>query len=348
MLDKLPADYSNFKKHYGDPTEELHGAYDSWLDDMASREGTQFVPFEFDLKRYPEQGIYEPKIDAHDPHSHMPDVLYYAGIKMKMVRSLGALAYLRLSDQLNHQPVSADDSSLLTQRLIANQHEGKNTMVVTSHFTFPELGYFKALRFLGKSDRPNIDLGGVLLNKLMTRQSYKGKKIVDHFTPAANVYFSYPKSTSAEKHGVPKGATMLGNALFMKVIKPDLKKGGLELDAALTGKQIVTRKDENGELDHYEIPEVDPSSAKLIEGFDDIFGATIIKSPVTGRFEMRIGDVLDIQELLKTNSTAEIVDSIYADIARSVERFTGKEVDYHELAPRLGKLATDMSGQDND
>jgi len=31
---------------------ELHVAYDSWLADMAGREGTQFVPFEYDLKRW--------------------------------------------------------------------------------------------------------------------------------------------------------------------------------------------------------------------------------------------------------------------------------------------------------
>jgi hypothetical protein len=119
----------------------------------------------------------------------------------------------------------------------------------------------------------------------------------------------------------------------MKVLKPDLQKGGLELDAALTGKQIVPHQKENGEIDHYEIPAIDPSSAKLVESFDDIFGATIIKSPITDSWQMKIGDVHDVQELLKTNSTAEIVDSIYEEIANSVETFTGKEVDYPKLSP---------------
>jgi len=325
-------DYSKFYQRWGDPTPELHSTYDSWLRDMSGREGAQFVPIEFDLDHHPEQSIYVPKIDAHDQHPKIPDALYYGGINVFMARSLGALAYRRLSHQLKNQPVSSDDPSLLTKRLIDNQNEGKNTMVVTSHFTFPELGYFKALRFINKKDRQRINMGGVLLNKLMTRQSHNGKKIVDYFSPTANVYFSYPKSASAEKHEVPKGAMMLGNALFMKVLKTDLRKGGLELDAALTGKQIVPHNNENGELDYYQIPDIDPASADLVKHFDDIIGATLINSPITNQWEMKIGDVLDVQELLKTNCSAEIVGSIYDEIAKSVETFTGKEVDYTRLS----------------
>ena len=215
-------------------------------------------------------------------------------------------------------------------------------MAVTSHFSFTELGQFKALRFVGKKDRPNITSSGVLLNKLMTRQSYRGRKIVDLFTPLSNVYFSYPKSASAERHGVSVEATNLGNALFKKVLKPDLEKGGMEMDIALTGKQIVPIKTESGEVDHYEIPPVDQASAKLVEDFDDIIPATIINSPVTGRYEMEIGEVIDVQELLKTNSSAEIVDSIYDGIALSVEKFTGKEVDYRRITSKLARQAIEL------
>ncbi len=334
--------YPRFRSRYGDPTPQLHEAYDSWLADMCSRDDSQFVPIEFDPVRYPEQDIYMPKIEAHDPHPRVPNLLYYGGVDVKMVRSLGAATFIRLSRQFNQQKTSFDDPRLLSERLIANQRDGKNTMAVTSHFSFTELGQFKALRFIGKKDRPNITSGGILLNKLMTRQSYSGRKIVDLFTPLSNVYFSYPKSESAERHGVPVEATNLGNALFKKVLKPDLEKGGMEMDIALTGKQIVPIKTESGEVDHYEIPPVDPASAKLVEYFDDIVAATIIKSPVTGRFEMEIGEVLDVQESLKTNSPAKIVDSIYDSIAHSVENFTGKEVDYRRMTSKLARQAIEL------
>ena len=335
--------YERFFQRFGDPTVELHAAYDAWLKDQSSREGAKLVPFEFDLEAYPEQSVYVPKIDGCDKYPNVPDKLYYAGFKVKMMRSLGAFAYNRLLHEFRHQTVSPDDSSLLMDRLINNQKEGKNTMVVTSHFTFPELGYFKAIRFQGKHDRENISKGGVLLNKLMTRQSYKDEKLVDQFSPVANVYFSYPKSASAEKYGVPRGASMLGNGFFREALKADLKKGGLELDVALTGRQIITSRNGDGEIDHYEIPDIDPASVKLIESFDEIFGATLIMSPVTNRWEMGIGEVYDIKQMLKTNNSADIVDSVYSGIAKSVESFTRKDTIYSKLAPRLGKLAIDRT-----
>lgn len=126
-------------------------------------------------------------------------------------------------------------------------------------------------------------------------------------------------------------ATNLGNALFKTVLRADLAKGGLELDVALTGKQVVRVNDENNELDHYEIPEIISSSAKLVKDFDNLVAITLIDSPVTGRQEMDIGEVYDIQELRKANSPEEIVDFVYGgEIVRSIRERTGKEVDYHK------------------
>jgi len=331
--------YPRFRNRYGNPTPELHEAYDSWSDDIGGRQDSQLVSIEFDPIRYPEQDIYVPKMEAYDPHPRVPDILYYGGVQVKMARSMGAMTLHRLSRQFNEQTASAEDPRTLTVRLIDNQREGKNTMAVTSHFSFTELGQFKALRFVAKQDRPNITSSGVLLNKLMTRQKYRGKKIVDLFTPLSNVYFSYPKSASAIEHQVPIEATNLGNALFKKVVKQDLEKGGMEMDIALTGKQIVPIGPKGGKVDHYEIPPVDPASALFVESFDDIVAATIIDSPVTGRYEMEIGEVLDVQELLKNNSSAEIVDSIYDGIAHSVKEFTGKEVDYHRMTSKFARKA---------
>jgi len=343
-MSEMPhGDYEKFYKRWGDPTVELHNAYNLWLADMDSREGNELASFEFDLEKYPEQSIYVPKTEAIDLYPEVPDSAYYEAVRMKMIKSVGESAQSRLLDQLGSQQVSSEDSRLLIDRLIANRQQGRNTLVVTSHFTFPEMGYFKVLRLLQEQDRPNITKGGVLISKLMTRQSYDGKKLVDQFRPISNIYFSHPKSASAEKYGVPKNATKLGNALFMKALKPDLQIGGFELDAALTGKQVVPARNEDGSISHYEIPNIDSSSVKLIENFDDIIGVTLINSPVTGQWEMGISPLLDIKELSKTNSSAEIVDLIYADIAKSVESFTGKDVDYKKVSTNLGRLAIDQS-----
>ena len=337
--------YNRFKERHYDPTEFLNepdGPYDKWLEDMFKRPDSTLVPFEFDLENNPEQSVAVPKIEALDPYKNIPDIIYYVGLKLKMVRMLGTTTF-KLLDQLKNQQASPDDSRTLVERLAENRLQNKNTLIVTSHFTFPELGLFKGLRFIAERDRPNISNNGVLLNKIMTRQKYSDKKLIDQFKPISNIYFSYPKSESAKKHGVPDEITNLGNALLMSTLKPDLREGGVELDIALTGKQIVTIPKDNGKIDHYKIPIIDLASARLIESFDDMFSATIIKSPFSGEWIMDIGNVVDIKESLKTMSSAEIVDALYMGIKESIEHITCEDVVYTPIVTSLGKTAINNS-----
>lgn len=324
--------YEKLFNKYGDPTEDLHKSFDSWLDDMSSREGAVLKPFEFDLKKHPEQSIYVPKTEAKDPYWYLPDSLYYYAFRKKLSRSLGSIACLRLLNEISEQPVSKEDDSLLIERLIQNKKIGRKTMIVTSHFNFQEMGYFKALRFIAEKDRKNISKNGILLNKLMTRQSYKGKKLIDQFSPMSNIYYSNPISISSEKHNVPKDSINLGNFLFKMVLAEDMLNNNLlEFDVALTGKQVIPNKDSNNEIESYQIPNITKNSARLIENFDDIVDATLIKSPITGEWEIKIGDIVDIQENLKYRNSADIVDMKYLNIAKSIEEITQKEVIYNKI-----------------
>jgi hypothetical protein len=333
-------EYAKFYARFGDPTAELHEAYDSWLEDMSSRPNNKLVPFEFDLSKHPEQSIYVPKVDAKQAFPNIPDALYYLGFKAKLAKSLGAISASRLINQFNDQPASEEDRTPLPQRLSANQQEGKNTLVITSHINFQELGYFKGLKHVAKKERHDIHKSGTLLSKLMTRQQYNGKRLVDHFTGVGNIYFSSPKSLSAEQHGVPDKAATLTNALFKKVLKPDLAAGGLEIDAALTGSAVKPVYDERGRLSYYEIPMVQPSSAKLLESFDHALGATLVGPPLNDKWQMEVSELYDLNELHKSNDSAAVTDLIYKGIADSLERFTRQEVVYNKIAGRLGQTAT--------
>ncbi len=337
MIDLRSGEFAKYYSRYGDPTEQLHHAYDSWLADMSSRDNAELEPIPYDLEAHPEQGIYVPKSN----YLRTDDVLGpgdYSGTKLKMALTLGELTSSRLVQQIREQPVSVDDPTKIIDRLAENQKQGKNTMIVSSHFTFPEFGFIRALRDIAEDNQgTKIDENAVLLNKLMTRQTYHHITVAEHFTPVGNVYWSYPKSASADKHGVPLEARNLGNALFQKAIRPDLDKGGLILDAALTGSEIKSEKDEAGSTLYYSIPDVDPASAKLIERFDGIVPATMIKSPVTGEWVLDIGDYVDVSDLIKTNSSADITDMVYHGIARSVEQITRRDVVYKDLGPRMAQ-----------
>jgi hypothetical protein len=326
-------------ERYGDPTAELQAAYDSWLADMAARPGSALVPFEFNPREYPEQDIMVAKTEAKDPYPSLPDAVYYPAMYRSVAKSVGYLGLAKLINQINHHPSSPEDRTPLTKRLVQDRQAGKNTLVVTSHYNFPEFGYFKAMRFLAKKDRRTARKNGALMNKLMTRQKYKGDTLVKRFTPLGPVLWSYPKSETAKRHGVPTKAMRLGNALFTKVLDIELKDGGFELDAALSGSEIKPVIDEAGKLTHNRIPDIDPASAKLLEGFDQVFGATLIRHPSTGRWIMDLGELLDINELRKSHSGAEITDMVYTEsIVPAVERITGVDLEYNRLANRDAKL----------
>ncbi len=331
--------YSRFYKRYGDPTIGLHKAYDPWLEDMSSRPGSKLQPFNFDITSHPEQGIYMPKVDAQTIFPNLPDSLYYLGFRLRLMRSIGVVATQKLLHQLHEHPASESDSTTLPDRLNNNHAQGKNTLVVTSHINFQEMGYVKALRHLAKQDRDLINKNGVVLNKLMTRQEYRGKKLTNQFKPLGNVYFSSPKSLSAEKYGIPDSASDLTNALFKKVLLPDLKAGGLELDIALSGSEVKPVLDEDGVFEHYRIPEIHQSSAKLVEDFDDAVAITLVGPPVLEDWHLRVHDIIDVQQMLKSYNYAQITDLIYAEIVQDLEELTGKDVQYSSVSSRLGKIA---------
>lgn len=312
-------------------TELLHSKYNAWLDDMSKRDGAELVSFELDVDKYPEQDFRVTKVEAEDPYKNIPDAIYYQGFRLRWMRSMGAIAYNQLLHQLKTQPTSSDDSRPLLSRLQQDRSEGKNTMIVTSHFSFPELGYFKALRFQARHDRPDITNNGVVINKLMTRQSYKGKPLVEHFKMGSNLYFSYPKTASSEKFDIPEDIMLAGNRLMLRDLVSDLRRGGQEIDIALTGRQIVPVRSDIGSVDRYDIPDIDPSSVGLVRLFDNVLGATIIRSPIDGKIKMEIGELIDIKDRLKTNSPEELVDQIYLPVAESVERITGVETTYQKL-----------------
>jgi hypothetical protein len=320
--------------HFDEELNGLGGPYDKWLADMASRPGAVLVPIPFDPAKYPEQKFEVPDLDASDPYSYLPDRLYYLAFKYKWAKALGGVAvWNALSEQMANAPVSPNTGQPILNRTNELMADGKNIIVITSHFSFEELGYLKALRYHLRKDRAKMDKMGTVLNKLMTRQSYHGKPVPRQFSACGKVYFSYPKTATAQRHGVPDNIVAAGNLKMLRALRADLKRSpGREIDIVLTGKQIVPNFaiDTSG-VSYYEIPSIDPSSAALVEAFDYAYGATLIESPVTGEWQMAIGQLIDIKDFLKTNDVGNLVDQIYLPIRQSVESFTGTPTVYNKM-----------------
>ncbi len=325
----------------GTLSEETHQAYTPWAESMHQRSGKVLAPIDYDEELYLGQSIYSPDVEALDPNPNVPDSDIYKGVKGRLAQALGKESSAELMSQLMEQPASSDDPRTLLARLAINRQQGKNTMVVSSHFSFMELAYFNNLRFVGKQDMANIDKNAVVLSKLLSRISYGGVPVPEAARSTASVLFSSPVSKSSETYKIPAAATKIMNALFVEALRSRMKKGGLELDVALTGKQVISYPGGavGKDIEHYEIPEVAPTSAELVKCFDDIVPVTLMWSPVTGKWEMAIDDVIDVRGSLEINNndSLEIVQPIYKKMAGHIETFTGKKVDYPEYPRRISR-----------
>jgi hypothetical protein len=330
-LERLVARYQPFET-------PMHESYTAWVEDQAERPGSRMQPVEYNPTKYPDQAISEPMTPVHE--SQLPDALFYGVLRYKVGRSIGHLSTREMLKQLKNHPVSSQDSTPLTTALINAQERRENTVVITPHFRLTELGYFKALRFLAKKDRPRINNSGALLNKLMTRQQYRGRRITDRFVNIGNLFWSSPRSRSAEKFNVPKAAQNGVNALFRAALGNKLEEGGLELDVAPTGSELKEVRGDDGNLQGFRFPEIDPASAKLIEDFDNILPASLIQHPVTKRWKMHLGELRPVEAMLEESGSAEtLLDDIFTKFQAEIENYTEYETSYTKIAKATGKLA---------
>jgi hypothetical protein len=333
-LDRLVARYEHIE-------EPMHQSYTAWAQDQANRPNSSFTPVEYDPVKYPDQAISQPMTPAHDAYPWVPDSLFYSVLRYRVRRSIGRLSARGMLNELSNYPASADNPTPLPEALIAAQNNSENTVVITPHFKLAELGYFKALRFLAKKDRTRMDKNGVLMNKLMTRQQYRGMRLTDRFTNMGNIFWSAPKnSASAEKFGVPVEAQTGVNALLKAVLRKELEAGGLELDVAPTGSELREVRGDNGRLKAFSFPEIDPASAKLIKGFDNVLTASLIQHPDTKEWKMFLGELQSVEEMLEKDGSAEaLLDNIFGRFQAQIEDYTRYETRYTKIAESAGKLA---------
>ena len=316
-----------------DPNDEK-GYFDAaskWALNIAGRKGSVLGAMKHNEKRHPEQKLTVSKLEAKDPFGLVPDNLYYRGIDLILSGMIGKEDYQLLTEQFQAQTVSPDSSELLIDRLAENQRQGLNTMIALGHYALFDMGIVRGLVLRANEDRANIGSTGVLLNNLMTMQSYHGVGLVNYFRPTANIYFCSPKSESAKIFGVPKGAEALANSLFMLDLRHDLGRGGLELYAAMTGKQIMPIE-KDGRLLKYQMPEI--PSANYIRGFDQMVGVTIAKSQSNGHWGMEVSGVVDVRASLAQSKPEEVVEALYDGIALSVGNIT----DVETISPRQTRL----------
>jgi hypothetical protein len=178
------------------------------------------------------------------------------------------------------------------------------------------------------------------LGKNMTREGYRGKKLVSHFTPVGHVYWTNQKTESALKWNIPADTGRLVSALMLaQMNRIDMAEGGMEIDVAPTGSEMIPTLDEKEEIVGYEFPFIDVASASMMTKFDNILINSLIKDPKK-KWRLYIGDLIKTADLLKTMTPEEVVRYVFEDMRLAVEDITQKPVIYRGI----GSLATHAAG----
>jgi hypothetical protein len=139
------------------------------------------------------------------------------------------------------------------------------------------------------ADRDLVARNGTILNKVMSRESFRGTPIEELFRPFGNVYWVIPATASADRWGLSPDVVAKINAAALRRVAEDMR-AGLLLTFAPSGSAMRRVVDEQGRLQSLVIPDVAPGTANLICRFD----AYLVAALWNGR--VALGPVIEIPQ----------------------------------------------------
>lgn len=168
---------------------------------------------------------------------------------------------------------------------------GKNVAVLTAHADqLHDIGALCAGFAVSFADRDLVVRNGTIVNKVMSRESFRGTPIEELFRPFGNVYWVIPATASADRWQLPPELVSRVNAAALRRVAEDMR-AGLLLTFAPGGSAMRRVVDDAGELQSLVIPDVAPGTANLICRFD----AYLVAALWNGR--VALGPVVEIAEV---------------------------------------------------
>ena len=176
---------------------------------------------------------------------------------------------------------------------------GKNVAVLTAHADqLHDIGALCAGFAVAFDDRELVARNGTILNKVMSRESFRGTPIEELFRPFGNVYWVIPATASADRWGLSPEVVARINGAALRRLAEDMRAGVL-LTFAPGGSAMRRVVDEEGRLQSLVIPDVAPGTANLICRFD----AYLVAALWNGR--VALGPVIEITHEAKGRVRAD-------------------------------------------
>ena len=256
----------------------LHRGLEAWAREHARRY-PDFGVLDYDPARYPGQRIETSKSDA------------VVGIGRASGRDDDAVR-----GELYERTMGAEGVATLAaletpapeiKRLL---RAGKNVAVLTAHADqLHDIGALCAGLAVAFADRDLVARNGTILNKVMSRESFRGTPIEELFRPFGNVYWVIPATASADRWELPPEVVSRINGAALRRVAEDMR-AGLLLTFAPSGSAMRRVVNDDGELQSLVIPDVAPGTANLICRFD----AYLVAALWNGR--VALGPVVELTD----------------------------------------------------
>jgi hypothetical protein len=195
---------------------------------------------------------------------------------------------------------------------------GRSVAVLVAHAGgFEDMGVFPGAVAVALEEPDLVARNAVILNKVMTRETYKGHSVRDLYSAFANVYWVIPSTESMTRWNLDPGVVRYMNVKALRAIRTDMAKG-MVMTLAPGGSAMGEIRDSSGRLTSLELPPIASATAGLIERFD---------SYICGAFwehEIALGPVREIAAA----GPGELEHQILEEMAELTRSLVGAQVSY--------------------
>ena len=241
------------------PQDLLHESLGLWARDHASRY-PDIAVVEYDPDARPEQRIDAFKTPVSIALGSMPPDVLIESLRKGYAKTLGSVSLAAIetvADALGDRA----KQFLIDRRSIA--------ILVGHADQLHDIGVLcgAVAIFLGSAE--GVGRNGTILNKAMTRESFRSTPIADLFASFGNVYWVIPESASASRWRVPPEVANYVNTGAMRSMMTDMRKG-IVLTFAPSGSAMRQEFSNDGTLKSLVIPSVGSATVNLISRFDAV------------------------------------------------------------------------------
>jgi hypothetical protein len=345
-----------------DLERKMHRIFTPWSENhRKDYSGIGVLPYDPNL--YPEQRIDNHIIEARIRSTRIPSSVFIWGMRRKIISTFAdkkkGQAFV---NTFNSTPGYEDTESPLSE-VIANEFldQGRSVAIITDHAdnltdiarATAGLSVALATKF---GDKYMGDFG-ILVNKNITRETHKGRKIVSKLSDIAEVHTVMPDTASVEKYRkiasqageeiteeevgqISKKVTGGSARVIFRRIKngKDSKADGLIEGIVPTGQGTIKLLDRHKQVKAHTIPAVTNTAANLLCRFDGAIAVSLIGD------EYKISPIIPIKEILEGSNdpfaNLVLTENIMDMLAEQTTEVAGLPVHYQRSTPTdVGSLA---------